>query len=174
MNVKAFRWAIQRFNAHSENHYEEAAFKHPAQFLCDSAGCGSRGPVGDVIHHPQHRIALMANLGISRVGLKVQNRSVRGEGGGRESGRLSYSFCTGDVWQAKKPTRREEAGGNMWRRQPAACESEGSGRNQSESLAVSRGELLIPISGELVRRAKKKDKKNAPLEWKLLQRKWKR
>lgn len=56
----------------------------------------------------------------------------------------------------KNQPEEEEAGGNMWRRQPAACESEGIGRNQSESLAESRGELLIPISGELVRRTKKK------------------
>lgn len=70
--LRRFGEPFRGFKAHSENHYEEAAFKRLARLLCDSAGCGSRGPVGDVIHHPQHRIALMANLGISRVGLKVQ------------------------------------------------------------------------------------------------------
>lgn len=170
MNVKAFRWTIQRFRAHSENHYEEAAFKHLAQLLCDSAGCGSRGPVGDVIHHPQHHIALMANLGISRVGLKVQNRSVRREGG-RGKGDFLTPFVLETFDRRKNQPEGEEAHGNMWRRQPAACEGEGSGRNQSESLAASQGELLIPISVKLVRRAKKK-KKNAPLEGKLLQGKW--
>lgn len=175
MNVKAFRWAIQRFNAHSENHYEEAAFKLSAQFLCDSAGCGSRGPVGDVIHHPQHRIALMANLGISRVGLKVQNRSVRGEGGGREGGWLSYSFCTGDVWQAKKPTRRRRSGrqhvetsaGSLWKRRHWAESKWKFGREPRRTFDTD-----IWRTG--AKDKKKKDKKNAPLEWKLLQRKWKR
>lgn len=99
----------------------------------------------------------MANLGITRVGLKVQNRSVWEELREWRSDFLTL-FVPETFDRRKNQPEEEEAHGNMWRRQLAACESEGSGRNQSESLAASRGELLIPISGELVRRAKKKKK----------------
>lgn len=75
---------------------------------------------------------------------------------GRGDSLTPFVLETFDRRENQPAEEEEEARGNMWRRQLAARESEGSGRNQSQSLAASRGELLIPISGELVRGAKKK------------------
>lgn len=56
---------------------------------------------------------------------------------------ISFNFfCTGDSDRPKPSGGKLRS--NMWRHTETACENEGTERNQSESLAAGRVELLIP------------------------------
>lgn len=127
-----FQWAIQRFKTHSENHYWEAAFKHPARLFVTAFSVAAEAcrryyspPSASHCFNGQH-----GNI-VSRFKSSKLKREI-----------ISFNFlCTGDS-DSPKPTRGK-LHSNMWRHMQTACENEGTEKNQSESLAGSRVELLI-------------------------------
>lgn len=128
-----FQWAIQRFKTHSENHYWEAAFKHPVQLFVTAFSVAAEAcrrcyspPSASHCFNGQH-----GNI-VSRFKSSKLKREI-----------ISFNFfCTGDS-DSPKPTRGKLRS-NMLRHTETACENEGTERNQSESLAGSCVELLIP------------------------------